>query len=447
MGTMRSFTTKCCLLFALCFLALSGFSGRAAALTVRDARFGEHPDKVRIVLELSEATEFRVFLLPDPWRIVIDMPDFDWQVKAVPTPVTSGIRSIRQGALQAGVSRIVIDMNKPVVIKSVFTLPRNHTAPERLVIDFAGASESAFRAQKGKIFGRLNVEGRGREPAAPVAAAEPAPQQMAKNNIPVPPPVPSRGTESNNAFDDSGMTLPPRKPVRAGKPLIVIDAGHGGIDPGAIGNGGVAEKNVTLTMAKELKRQLEASGRYRVMLTRDKDTYLRLHQRVAFAREKEGDLFISLHADSIGKGNVRGASIYTLSENASDEQTEMLAQRENRADLIAGVDLSAEDEVVVNILVDLTMRDTMNQSSFLANTVVGSMNGNGIRTLENPHRSAGFAVLKAPDVPSILIEMGFMSNGADAQMLSSAAFQQKFAKSIVRSLDQYFEKVRQSDRI
>ncbi|HEY8191914.1 MAG TPA: N-acetylmuramoyl-L-alanine amidase [Alphaproteobacteria bacterium] len=443
---MKNFTAKCGFLFALCILALSGFAGRAAALTVQEVRFGEHPDKVRIVLELSEATDFRVFLLPDPWRIVIDMPDFGWQVKAVPTPVTSGIRSIRQGALQAGVSRIVIDMNKPVVIKSVFTLPRDRTAPERLVIDFAGASEAAFRAQKGKVFGRLNVEGQPPLSSAPLVAAEPSPQQMARNNVPVPPSIPLRDAEIDNDSSDSGVTLPPRKPARDGKPLIVIDAGHGGIDPGAIGSGGIAEKNVTLTMAKELKRQLEASGRYRVMLTRDKDTYLRLHQRIVYAREKEGDLFISLHADSIGKGNVRGASVYTLSENASDEQTEMLAQRENRADLIAGVDLSAEDEVVVNILVDLTMRDTMNQSSFLANTVVDSLNGNGIRTLENPHRSAGFAVLKAPDVPSILIEMGFMSNGADAQMLSGAAFQQKFAKSIVRSLDQYFEKVHQSDR-
>jgi N-acetylmuramoyl-L-alanine amidase len=438
---MRNSTAKGGFLFVLCLLALAGFAGRAAALTVQDARFGEHPDKVRIVLELSEATEFRVFLLPNPWRIVIDMPDFEWQVKAVPTPVTSGIRSIRQGALQAGVSRIVIDMSKPVTIKSVFTLPRDRNAPERLVIDFAGATEAAFHAQKGKVWGRLNVEGHHPESAAPMASAS---SQQQRQAIIAPPQAPPRMSDSST--DGNSGLVPSRKPLRTEKPLIIIDAGHGGIDPGAVGSGGIAEKNVTLTMAKELKRQLEASGRYRVMMTRDRDTYLRLHQRVAYAREKDGDLFISLHADSIGKGSIRGASVYTLSENASDEQTEMLAQRENRADLIAGVDLSAEDEVVVNILVDLTMRDTMNQSSFLANTVVGGMSANGIRTLENPHRSAGFAVLKAPDIPSILIEMGFMSNGADAQMLSSASFQQKFAKSIVRSLDQYFEKMRQSDR-
>ena len=431
-------------LFAFVLLATFGV-GSARALTVDNVRIGAHPDKTRIVFELSEKTDFRVFSLSDPWRIVVDMPDFDWQVQVVPTPAGSGVKGIRQGSLQPGFSRIVIDLSKPGAIKSVFFIPRDNKVPDRLVVDLAGVTGAEFMAQKDKVYGRLKPGGS--QPSEAVA-------EVSRKSPPVSVPALKEKTTENtdtvaSAVNSSRAVPPPRKPTQKsyGKPLIIIDAGHGGVDPGAAGPGGLAEKQVTLSMAKELKRQLEASGRYKVLLTRDKDTYLRLYQRVNFARKNEGDLFISLHADSIGKSNVRGASVYTLSENASDEQTEMLAMRENRADLIAGIDLSAEDEVVVNILVDLTMRDTMNQSSFLANTVVNNIGGNGIKTLENAHRSAGFAVLKAPDIPSVLIEMGFMSNGSDAQMLSSSAFQQKLAKSLLTSLDEYFERVRQNERI
>lgn len=420
-------------------LLWAGMPSPARALTVDDVRFGAHPGKTRIVFDLSEKTDFRVFLLGDPWRMVIDMPAFDWQVSAVPTPSSSGVKSIRQGMLQPGFSRIVIDMRGPVDIKSVFVLPHDKTVPDRLVIDFAPASAAEFAAAREKVYGRLKVKD------------TPSLQEAAPSAVP-PPPVRKTAQpreEEVAAAAPPALALPPRKPGQRTreKPLIIIDAGHGGIDPGASGDGGLAEKNVTLAMAKELKRQLESSGRYKVALTRDKDTYLRLYQRVDFARKKEGDLFISLHADSIGKSNVRGASIYTLSEHASDEETEKLAMRENRADLIAGVDLSAEDEVVVNILVDLTMRDTMNQANFLAGTVARGLSGSGINLLENAHRSAGFAVLKAPDIPSILIEMGFMSNGSDARMLSSSAFQQKLAKALLASLDSYFDNVRRNEKI
>ncbi|MCB1556781.1 MAG: N-acetylmuramoyl-L-alanine amidase, partial [Alphaproteobacteria bacterium] len=158
------------------------------------------------------------------------------------------------------------------------------------------------------------------------------------------------------------------------------------------------------------------------------------------ARAKDADLFVSLHADSIGKSAIRGASIYTLSEKASDAQTARLADKENRADLIAGVDLSVEDETVANILVDLSMRDTMNQSKFLANTVVDTMKGKGLSVLDNPHRYAGFAVLKAPDVPSILIELGFLSNRTEAKMLANAAYQKKVAVALRTGIEAYFQK-------
>ena len=192
---------------------------------------------------------------------------------------------------------------------------------------------------------------------------------------------------------------------------------------------------------------LESTGRYEVHLTRHNDTYLRLYKRVDFARNKKADLFISLHADSIGKSNVRGASIYTLSEKASDAQTARLAERENRADLIAGVDLSHEDEQVANILVDLAMRDTMNQSNFFAGTLLDRMRSSNIRILEKPLRHAGFAVLKAPDVPSVLIEIGFMSNKYEAEQLARPAYRDQIGRALVSGIDSNFEKIRRNQRL
>jgi len=200
-------------------------------------------------------------------------------------------------------------------------------------------------------------------------------------------------------------------------------------------------------MAQELKKRLESTGRYQVKLTRTSDQYLKLYQRVEFARHHQGDLFISLHADSIGRGNIRGASVYTLSEKASDEQTARLAERENRADIIAGADLSHEDEQVANILIGLAMRDTMNQSNFLADTVVAQMRTEGVRVLETPHRSAAFAVLKAPDIPSVLVELGFMSNRAEADQLSRPEYRGQIARALLAGIDAYFEQVRKNQRI
>jgi N-acetylmuramoyl-L-alanine amidase len=232
------------------------------------------------------------------------------------------------------------------------------------------------------------------------------------------------------------------------KPLIIIDPGHGGVDPGAHGINDTNEKNVTLALAKKLKATLESTGHYRVALTRDKDIFIKLRDRVTFARDREADLFISLHADSVGeRSNVSGVSIYTLSEKASDAQTAKLAEQENKVDLIAGIDLSAEDQDVANILVDLAMRDTMNQSNFFANKVVEKLKANSVRLLDRPHRSAGFAVLKAPDIPSVLVETGFMSNQKEVTLLNSDSHREKLAKAITSAVETYFDQVRKNQRI
>jgi N-acetylmuramoyl-L-alanine amidase len=404
------------------FVILIGFllpGINAHALSVDQMRIGAHPDRTRLVIELSGQTNFRIFLLPDPYRIVIDLPDFSWRAGEIKGNPASGVTGVRHGSVGQGYSRIVLDMKRPVTILSAFALPKDGGWPNRLVVDFAPASEDAFRAQLSKIQGTLTPPTN----TATMAAVSSKPPRVYKNAPPAPPPKP-----------------------QGERPVIVIDAGHGGVDAGTVGKNGVAEKTVTLALAKELKKQLENSGQYKVLLTRSDDTFIKLRERVEFARDHKADLFISLHADSIDKAGVHGSSIYTLSDTASDEQSERLAARENKADMIAGIDLSEEDEEVASILVDLTMRDTMNQSRFFSGKVKNNISSAGLSLLEKPQRSAGFAVLKAPDIPSVLIEAGFMSNKNEARLLSSPEHRGKLATAIKRGIDAYFEQVRKNQR-
>lgn len=425
------------------FLGVISMANSAAALTVKDVRIGLHPDKTRLVVELDEMSKFRTFVLAEPWRLVIDFSSFDWQVGAISKPKQSAVKSIRQGQLQPGISRIVVDLKSPVSIGTAFLLKKHEGRPDRLVIDFSKTTPETYLQNKGKVFGILEVNDTGgaiTKNTKPKQNKSIARKQtsMAGSNVTVPRKKPASQTLTKPA---------PSRAVKTKKSLIVIDPGHGGVDPGAIGANGVFEKHVALAMAKELKKLLEATGQYKVKLTRERDIYKRLYKRVDFARTHDADLFISLHADTIGKSNVSGASIYTLSEKASDVQTEKLADRENKADIIAGTDLSHEDKQVAGILIDLAMRDTMNQSNFFANTIVDSMKNGNIKILEKPHRSAGFAVLKAPDIPSVLIEVGFMSNKREAQMLSRPEYRQKIARTIVSGVNAYFKKVQHNNRI
>ena len=222
------------------------------------------------------------------------------------------------------------------------------------------------------------------------------------------------------------------------KKIIVLDPGHGGVDPGTVGAGGTHEKELTLATAREIRRQLEATGRYRVVMTRDDDSFVQLRERVAKARAVNADMFLSIHADSIGSAQTRGASIYTLSETASDAEAAALATRENRADIIAGVDLSVENRDVASILIDLAQRETMNRSAAFAATLVGEL-GREIQLLPTkPHRFAGFAVLKAPDIPSVLLELGYLSNRQDEVLLGRSHHRSKIATAIVRAIDDHF---------
>jgi len=248
------------------------------------------------------------------------------------------------------------------------------------------------------------------------------------------------------------MEPPAAKPPLPGPPagverrLVVIDPGHGGIDPGAIGAGGLREKEFTLAMSRELRDTLLASGRYDVGMTRDSDEFVRLRERVAKAREFAGGrqsdqvLFISIHADSIRKSRVRGMSIYTLSEKASDAEAEDLARRENRADLVAGHDLSGIDSPdVANILVEMALEESKRVARTFAGVLVAELSSSGVKMLSRPQRAAGFAVLKAPDIPSVLVELGYLSNKRDERLLRNADHRRKLAHALRGAIDRHFD--------
>jgi N-acetylmuramoyl-L-alanine amidase len=224
------------------------------------------------------------------------------------------------------------------------------------------------------------------------------------------------------------------------QPVIVIDPGHGGIDPGCIGYSGTYEKTITIATAKEIARLLSASEHYKVVLTRSTDEYVALHDRVIRGRSAHGDLFLSVHADAIPDENVRGASVFTLSEKASDAAAAAVAERENRVDAVVGMEFANQSPEVSSILFDLTRRQTNNRSIGLARELVSVLSSE-VRMLENCHRSAGFAVLKAPDIPSALVEMGCLSNREEDVLLQKASYRAKIAKGIVQSVDAYFKHV------
>ena len=417
--------------FAVFFVLLSTPSF-AHALTVKSIRLTPRGQQTTIAITLDgHPATYKAFILDNPPRLAIDLPSFDWQAGKVKRPDNNIVTGLRQGALTAVTSRIVFDLRSPAAIQAKASSGRGAT----LTITLAPATDSDAVQTSDKTANNAAAVEADIAGDAPVASAIPA-KLTAK---------PAIGAYVMPADARPAGEKPPPVPD---KPLIVIDPGHGGIDPGTHGphlegSGDIVEKTVTLANARALRDALTATGHYRVLLTRDSDTYLYLPQRVAFARKHHADLFISLHADaSPVSDQARGASVYTLSENASDAETAKLAAKENRADQVAGMDLTGQDDDVAGILVDLAMRNTMNQGNFLANTVASTLHAQGIPVLERPHRAAGFAVLKDPDVPSILVEMGFLSNPQQAEALSSPEFQQQLAAALTASLDAYFAKIR-----
>jgi N-acetylmuramoyl-L-alanine amidase len=437
---------------------------------VIDVRLGVHPDKTRFVMEVTDAIDFRVFTLPDPYRVVVDFPEMVWNDSANQTSGAAGsVLNFRYAPYKPGTMRLVLNVSGPVRVREAFLLPPRDGKQPRFVLDLEPVSPAVFASEMNKVHGTHVAE----QPAGatytlPVATGaavvsrpvpalpEPPMDTVAVTMAPstaavIPPQMPSRmppGSRSGADGDAASaatlaalgvVPLPPKRPGPRSdaRRVIVLDPGHGGVDPGAISVTGAFEKELTLAMARVVRDHLAATGRYRVVLTRDSDVFLRLRDRVAKAREAGAELFISLHADSIGSSDVRGMSIYSLSENASDKEAATLAARENRADALDGINLTAENDEVVNILISLAQRDTMNQSRRFANMLVDEM-GRQNRLVPRPHRSAGFAVLTAPDIPSVLIELGYLSSPQDAKLLGQTEHRMRMARSLLRSIDGYF---------
>lgn len=406
-----------------------------AAALATDARLGLHPDKTRFVVDLSRAAEFRVATAADPWRVVVEFDGVAWAVPELP-PAKGLVRGVRRSEA-GGRVRLELETSGPAKVVWADMLRPLDGRPPRFVLDIALTDPLGYLAAQAAV-----VPPPSPSAASPSAGAAPVGVQPVALRVPAPPP-PAPAVLPGQSLPAALRSFPvPRsKPPLPQLPLIVLDPGHGGQDPGATAVTGVHEKEITLAVALEMRRQLLATGRYRVALTRDRDVFIKLRDRVARARSLGADLFISLHADSISRPGVRGLSVYTLSDKATDREAEMLAQRENRADAIVGLDLSAETAEVAAILIDLAQRDSRNQSLRLAGLVVDRL-GREVTLLPSPLRSAGFAVLTAPDVPSVLIEMGYLSHAKDAKLLTSASHRKRLAAGLVQAVDGYFGRAR-----
>ena len=382
--------------------SVTAFAASAPKQAVaNDARVAGDRERTRFIADLSRQVDVHVFALGNPYRVIVDAPDVSFQMpEGIGKEKRGLVTAYRYGLFAPGKARIVLDVAGPFLIDKAFVLEPRDDQPARLVVDLVPTDEKTFLAKL-------------KETKSPEAETGP------------PPALPQATSRAPDA-----------------KPVVVLDPGHGGVDPGTSSAAGITEKEVVLTFARTLKAKLEATGRYEVYLTRDDDTFLPLRERVEFAQKKGAGLFLSIHADYFPNkvDKATGATVYTLSEEASDEEARALAAKENFSDALAGVDLpSNSDEVLANILIDLAQRETQNRSVVFARSIVGELANKG--TLHTKRlRSAGFRVLKAPDVPSVLLELGFLSNPDDEKRLTSEDWRDRTAQAVAESIETYFAK-------
>jgi N-acetylmuramoyl-L-alanine amidase len=358
-----------------------------------EVRLGGDDTQTRMVVDFSRKIELRAFTLANPYRVIIDLPQVAFRLPPQTGEGGRGlIKAFRYGLMMTGGSRIVIDLTRPARIEKSFVLEPSNEQPARLVLDLAAVDRDAFLRT-------IALENRAREPAV---AVKPVPRSDAR-------------------------------------PIIVLDPGHGGIDNGTKAASGEMEKTIVLEFALLLRDKIEKAGKYHIVMTRSDDTFVALADRVQFARAQQASLFISIHADALprGEGDAQGASVYTLSETASDSEAARLAETENRADVIAGVDLTFEPNDVADILIDLAQRETKTFSVQFARGLIEAMR-TATRMHKNSLKSAGFRVLKAPDIPSVLVELGYVSNRQDIKSLTSADWREHTADSIAQAVDRFF---------
>lgn len=400
-GSVLARAVACAVLLASLYPCGSAAKAESNPAVAKDARVAGDRERTRFIADLSKKVDVNVFALGNPYRVIVDAPDVNFQMPdGVGKEKRGLITAYRYGLFAPGKARIVLDVSGPFLIDKAFVLEARDDQPARLVIDLVPTDEKTFLAKL--------------KESRPQQAASDAPSALAQ--------APSRPADS--------------------KPVVVLDPGHGGVDPGTSSATGITEKEVVLTFARALKAKLEATGRYEVFLTRDDDTFLPLRGRVEFAQKKGAGLFLSIHADYFPKqtDKATGATVYTLSEEASDEEAKALAAKENFSDALAGVELPSDsDEVLANILIDLAQRETQNRSVIFARSIVGELAGKGSLHTRKL-RSAGFRVLKAPDIPSVLLELGFLSNPDDEKRLTSDAWRDNTAAAVAESIDVYFAK-------
>jgi N-acetylmuramoyl-L-alanine amidase len=377
------------------------------------ARLAGDDKQTRFILDLDQPISVRAFPLADPYRVVVDIPQVTFQLPpGIGTAGRGLIKAFRYGLVMPGGSRIVFDLTAPAKISNVSVLDAANGQPPRLVLELEEVDRTTFVQL-------LAPESRP-ELRPAIAAAPPVPAIPAK-------------------LEEAAAPSSPPSPADT-RPVIVIDAGHGGPDNGTQWDG-ASEKTLVLAFALALHDRIEKSGKYRVVMTRTDDTFIPLDERVKFARSHSASLFVSIHADALPRreGDAQGASIYTLSDRASDAEAERLAEAENKADAIGGVNLTEEPTEVADILIDLAQRETRTFSNRFARLLMGEMKG-VTRMHKNPLKSAGFRVLKAPDVPSVLVELGYVSNKDDLEHLQSDNWRSRTVGSVAHAIDIFFAK-------
>ena len=369
-----------------------------------DVRVAGDSKQTRFVLDLDRKIDLRAFALGNPDRVVVDIPQVTFKLPDNVGQNGRGlIKAFRYGLVMPGGSRLVFDLSGPAKIEKAYVLDAANGQPARLIVELAATDRAAF------------VKSLAKE-----AAADPRPD-----------------TPPATVTADAG----PSAERMDTRPVVVIDPGHGGIDNGTQAASGETEKAIVLAFGLALRDRVAESGKYRVVLTRDDDTFIPLGDRVKVARAQSAALFVSIHADALPRreGDAQGATIYTLSDKASDAEAERLAELENKADAIGGVNLTEEPTEVADILIDLAQRETRTFSNRFAHALMGEMK-NTVRMHKHPLKSAGFKVLKAPDVPSALIELGYVSNKDDLKLLTSESWRSRSVAAVAQAIDAFLDK-------
>ncbi|WFU13841.1 N-acetylmuramoyl-L-alanine amidase [Bradyrhizobium sp. CB3481] len=376
-----------------------------------DARLAGDNRQTRFILDLDKPVQFRAFTLADPYRVVIDLPQVNFQLAGgVGTAGRGLVKAFRYGVVMPGGSRIVFDLTGPAKIAKSYVLEAANGQPPRLVLELEHVDRTAFV-----------------QALAPESRPELRPAIAEANAVAARP-------------EERAVSAAPQTADK--RPVIVIDPGHGGEDNGTqAGGADVMEKNLVLTFGLALRDRLEKSGKYRIVMTRTDDTFIALADRVKVARSEAAALFVSIHADALprGEGDAQGATIYTLSDKASDSEAQRLADVENKSDAIGGVSLADEPTEVADILIDLVQRETKTFSNRFARMLMNEMKAT-VRMHKHPLKSAGFRVLKAPDVPSVLVELGYVSNKGDLEHLVSENWRNKTVGSMAQAIDTFLAK-------